>query len=209
MKSNIFISGVSSWIWNHLAKQLKDEFNIYWVSRRNPEIGWIDFSSLDLTDINESLKYIESKKDIGFDVMIFNAWIGYFDKFENMKTEEILSTINLNTISPIIFLNAMLPTISPKAKLIFIWSVASKKFFKHWAVYQASKFALRWFAGSLKNELKQKIYLINPSIADTGFFANNRLGDSAVDHFQTSLDSISDTIKDIISWKENRFEIDL
>ncbi len=187
-----------------------EEFNIYWVSRRRPPVSDIIFHSLDLTDFDKISEYTESIKWIDFDAVIFNAWVGYFDRFENMSSEEIMNTINLNSISPIIFLNSLLPHLSKKTKIIFIWSVASKKFYKFWTVYQASKFALRWFAGSLKNEIKQKVYLLNPCFVDTNFFENERIGIEIKWWYkETKLEAIYEVIENILDWSENRFEIDL
>ncbi|EKE26561.1 MAG: oxidoreductase [uncultured bacterium (gcode 4)] len=211
MKPNILITWISAWIWNYLAENLKNEFNIYWVSRRNPDIENINFQSLDLTNFGKIDNYIESIKNIDFDALIFNAWVGFFDKIENMKDEEIYETINLNVISPIIFIKKLIPYLSKKTKIVFVWSVASKKFFKFWSVYQASKFALRGFAGCLKNEIKQSVFLINPRFVDTKEFFKNERIELQIKwwYTETKIESILNSIKDILNWVERRFEIDL
>jgi short-subunit dehydrogenase len=61
------------------------------------------------------------------------------------------------------------------AKIFTIGSQASKHFFSGWAVYQASKWWLRGFIGSLRKEWKQyQLYLIHPQIVETRFFRSTR-----------------------------------
>jgi len=208
MKNNILITWVSFGIWNYLVNNLVNNYNIFWVSRTNPNISQLNFRSLDLKDFSQIKKYVESVKDVNFDTIIFNAWVGFFDKIENIKDEEIVETFQVNILSVIVLLRELLTIISPKTKLIFIWSVAGKKFFKYWTVYQASKFALRWFVGSLRNELKNKIHLINPQFVDTWFFKNERI-DIDWNFKETKVDEILEVVNNILEWKENRFEIDL
>lgn len=208
MKKNVLITWVSSGIWNFLTKNLTEDYNIYWISRTNPNISQLNFCSLDLKDFVQIRKYVESIKDINLDTVIFNAWVGFFDKIENIKDEEIIETLQVNIISIIVLLRELLSIISPKTKLIFIWSVAGKKFFKYWTVYQASKFALRWFAWSIKNELKNKVFLINPQYVDTWFFKNYRI-EIGWNFWETKVEEIFEVVNNILDWNENRFEIDL
>lgn len=205
---NILITWVSSGIGNFLAMNLIKNYNIYWVSRTNPDISQLNFHSLDLKDFSQIKEYTKLIKDINFDAIIFNAWVGFFDKIENIQDEEIVETFQVNIISVIVLLRELLSIISPKTKLVFIWSVAGKKFFKYWTVYQASKFALRWFVGSLRNELKNKIHLINPQFVDTWFFKNERI-DIDWNFKETKVDEILEVVNNILDWKENKFEIDL
>jgi len=208
MKNNILMTWVSFGIWNYLVNNLVNNYNIFWVSRTNPNISQLNFHSIDLKDFSQIKKYVESIKDVNFDTIIFNAWVGFFDKIENIKDGEIVETFQVNILSVIVLLRELLTIISPKTKLIFIWSVAGKKFFKYWTVYQASKFALRWFVGSLRNELKNKIHLINPQFVDTWFFKNERI-DIDWNFKETKVDEILEVVNNILEWKENRFEIDL
>lgn len=205
---NILITWVSSWIWKYLAENLKNNYSVYGVSRNNPNLENINFYTLDLTRFDKIDEYLKNIENIKFDLVILNAWVGFFDKIENMSDEEIITTLTLNSISPIIFTKKILKNLNNKSMLIFIWSVAGKKFFKYWSVYQSSKFALRWFAWSLKNELKQKVFIINPQYVDTSFFKNERI-DIEWKYKETKIETILETVKNIINKKENRFEIDL
>ncbi|MBP8016800.1 SDR family oxidoreductase, partial [Candidatus Gracilibacteria bacterium] len=128
----------------------------------------------------------------------------YFGNISNKKNLQMLQT---NLYSPILMLQNLLKNLNKNAKIIFIGSIASKKFFNFGAVYQASKFGLRGFAGSIKNEFKdKKIYIINPTIVKTNFFGGQ---ESKFNYKQTKIIDIFKTVENILNGKENRFEIDL
>jgi len=203
------ITWVSFGIGNYLVENLKKDYNIYWVSRTNSQISELNFHVLDLRDFVKINQYVESIKDINFDTIIFNAWVGFFDKLENIEDEEILETFQANIMSNIILLRELLKYISPKTKLVFIWSTAGKKFFKYGSVYQASKFALRWFAWSIRNEIKNKVFLINPQFVDTSNFYKNYRIEVTWKFSETKVEEILETVKNILRWNENRFEIDI
>jgi len=208
MKKNILITWISSWIWKHLAENLKNESNIYWISRTNPNIEDINYTSVDISDFWALKVYLNSVDWTQLDTIILNAWIWFFDEIQNLWETEILSTINTNLTANILIINSLVSKLQKECKIIFIWSVASKKFFKHWSVYQASKFWLRWFAWSLRNEIKQKVYHLNPQFVDTkNFFKNYRVWVEWRFN-ETNIDDILTIVKNIIDWNENRFEID-
>lgn len=220
---NILITWTSSGIWKSLKNNFQENYNIIWISRNHPLIPSLESRgstdevsenyhhiSIDLWDISNLEKisdYLE-KNNIILDTLILNAGIWFFDEFWNISEENYMKMLDINLKSPIILTQKLLPYLSQKAKIIFIGSICSKKFMKFWAVYQATKFGIRWFAGSLKNELKwKKIHLINPKIVETNFHNNSHI---AMDiHQKTEIWDILSTIENIFSWYETRFEIDL
>lgn len=209
MKPNILITWISSWIWKYISENLKKDFNIFGISRKNIQIEWINHTNIDLTNFNEVKKYIANIKENNFEAIIFNAWVWFFDKIENLSDEEIIETINLNLVSNIIFIKNLIPHLSKKTKIIFLWSIAGKKFFINWSAYQASKFGLRWFVWSLKNEIKQWVFIINPQfVNNTNFHRNYRI-ETSWKFRETRVEDIFEVIKNIINWEEKRFEIDL
>ncbi len=194
---NILITWDSKWIWKYLKDNLEKKYNIFWYSRTN---------NFDLTKF-ETFEKI--KNDIWInkiDILILNAWIWEFWKFESLNLKDLENIINLNLIANIRILKFLEENIKKDTKIIFIWSIISKKFMKDAAVYQASKFGIRWLAWWLKNEWK-KVFLINPKIVDTDFHKwkvelNNKLP-------ETKKEDIFNVINRIIIGEENRFEIDL
>jgi short-subunit dehydrogenase len=79
---------------------------------------------------------------------------------------------------------------------------------KYGAWYQATKFGLRGFVWALRNEIKQKVFLINPQYVDTNFFTQMRK-EPEWKYKETLVSEIYSTIKNILNNSESRFEIDL
>jgi len=187
MRKNILITWNSKWIWKYLFDDLKNENNVLWFSRKN----WYDLTNLE--DINKIfIEWI-------LDIVILNAWVWEFWKFEDNSLESYENIINLNLLWNIRILKKLEKNIDKNTKIIFIWSIISKKFMKNAAVYQASKFGLRWFAWWLKDEWK-KVFLINPKIVNTWFHDNKIELDKRFT--ETKLEDIINVIKGIISWEE-------
>lgn len=202
---NILITWTSSWIWNYLTKNLYLNNNIYSISRSDVDLKWITHF---LWDINDD-KFIDEiiDKIPNIDYLVLNAWIWYFDKFQNISLENHIEVLNTNLISNIKLVYKLINKIN--IWVIFIWSISSKKSSWNWASYSASKFWLRWFAMQLKNErLFKKIFFINPKIVKTNFHKNSKI--EIVWKFkETNIDEILDVLKNILNEDENRFEIDL
>lgn len=211
MNKKILITWTSRWLWNFLVSWLKNDYEVFWISRNPRQENDIKQFNIDLTKFelfNKIQNFFEQEK-VELDWIILNAWIWAFWNFTDFSDEEYINLINLNLTSQILLLKKLEKFLKKDAKIVFIWSISSRKFFKHWAVYQASKFWLRWFAGSLKNEWKdKKIYFLNPRILDTGFHDNAKVELSFNNEDYTNKEDILKTIKDILSWKEKRFEID-
>lgn len=212
MKKNILITWTSKWIWNYIAWNLKNDFNIFGISRTKSELDLYREINIDLTkfELFDNLVKNFEQTEIKFDAIILNAWIWYFGKFSSWTDEQYLNIINLNLTSNILLLKKLEKFLIPKAKIIFIWSVIGKKFMKYGAVYQASKFGLRWFAWALKNELKWIwVHIINPKIVDTTFHDEAKIELNFWENKYTSKDEILACINEILNWNDKRFEIDL
>ena len=194
---NILLTWNARWIWKYLEDNLKNDYSIFGFSKSN----WYDLSIKDTFN-----KIKENLWNIKLDYLILNAWVGEFWKFEENSLEKYENIINTNLLWNIRLLKILENNINKDTKIIFIWSIISKKFMKDAAVYQASKFWLRWLAGWLKSEWK-KVYILNPKIVKTWFHDWKIKLDKRFT--ETKLDDILKTIKNIFSWEENRFEIDL
>lgn len=202
---NILITWDSRGIWRAISDNFSAHLNIIWVSRNGKNIR-CDLSKKE--ELYCIIDYLE-ENNLKLDYIVINAWIGHFWEFYKWDIGRYEEIINLNLLSPIIMLHKLEKYLSEKAKIIFIWSIISKKFMKYWAVYQASKFGLRWFAWALKNELKgKKIHIINPAIVDTGFHDKAEI-EIKGNYKKTEIKDILEVVKNIISDKETRFEIDL
>lgn len=191
---NILLTWDSKWLWKAIYEDLSGIYTVFWVSR-----SW-DYKfdlSKDILDISRNFK------EIDFDVLILNAWVWYFGDFNDWCLEKYEEIINLNLLANIRLLKNL--NISKKTKIIFIWSIISKKFMKAASVYQASKFAIRWLAWWLKKEW-YKVYLINPKILDTEFHPYHL---DLKNFPKTNIKDIVKLVQNIINGLETRFEIDL
>ena len=214
--TNILITGHSRWIWKYLNDNLRQNYQIFWFSRENgfdlrkketfEKIKKICHTELVSASIEKQDPEINSGWQKYLNILILNAWIWEFWKFENIGLEKYEDIINLNLLANIRLLKVLEEKINKDTKIIFIWSIISKKFMKYASVYQASKFGLRWFAWGLKNEWK-KVFLINPKIVDTDFHKWKIELDKRFT--ETKLEDILDVVENIIDWEEKRFEIDL
>lgn len=204
----ILITWTSRWIWKYLSEKLKDKFEIYSISRTKTNKK--NNFNFDLCDFEKYDEFISKLWNIKFDLIILNAWVWYFWDYFDFSENEYIEIINTNLLSNILLINKLKDYFNIWIKIVFIWSIAWKKFMKYWAVYQASKFWLRWFAWSLKNEFKfWKIHIINPKIVDTDFHKNSKINFNFKKEMYTKKEDILEVIFDIIENKENRFEIDL
>lgn len=205
MLGKILITWTTSWIWNYIANNLKNSYEITWIWRKENNIDWIIFLKWDLKDELFLENISQNTQEI--DYLILNAWIWYFDNFKNITINEHKEIIEINLISKIILTHLLLDKI--KKWIIIIWSISSKKSWSLWASYAASKFWIRWFAMQLKNEIKNiKVHLINPKIVKTNFHSNSKI-EIVWKYKETNLEDILKTIENIFSWEEKRFEIDL
>ncbi len=199
---NILITWSNKWIWKAIKESLENKHTIFKVSK-NPSKD-DNFFQCDLTK-KEKIEQLDFW-DIIFDVIIFNAWVWYYGEFFEQKLENYEEIINLNLLSPIRLLKCLEHNINKDTKIIFLWSIASKKFMKHGSVYLASKFGLRWFAWWLKEEWK-KVYIINPKIVDTDFHKDKIILPENVKPIKS--EEIVSVVENVILGKELRFEIDL
>ncbi|MCP4522856.1 MAG: SDR family NAD(P)-dependent oxidoreductase, partial [Candidatus Gracilibacteria bacterium] len=153
LKKNILITGTSSGIGESVTKKISKFHDVIGVSRHIPVglEGGKNYThitcDLSISENRDKIRQYYEQSDKKIDVLLLNAGVGYFDNFENIPLSDYEYLLQLNLHAPIGLTHALLPFLSEKAKIIFIGSICSKKFMKYGAVYQASKFGLRGFAG--------------------------------------------------------------
>lgn len=199
---NILTTWTNSWIWKAIKDALKENNTIFKISKSQSKEE--KFFQCDLCK-KEEIEKLDFWSTI-FDVVIFNAWVWHYWEFFSQYLENYEEMINLNLLSPMRLLKYLEHNISKNTKIIFIGSIASKKFMKNWSVYLASKFGLRWFAWWLKEEWK-KVYIINPKIVDTAFHKGKI--DLPENVECKKVEDVVWLVEKIINWEEKRFEIDL
>ena len=148
----------------------------------------LDLSLLD--ELPEQLKLLH-KRLAAIDGVICSAGYGRFGALEQFSPQQIRAMIDLNLTSQILLARAFLPTLKKQrhGNLLFIGSEAALSGGKNGAVYCASKFALRGFAQSLRQECAAsgvRVGIVNPGMVATDFFRDLdfRPGGSQDQHLQ-------------------------
>ena len=171
-------------------KLLQENCQIVAVSRQiekafdqQPNVKTFPLDLSDVQKLPQRLRELHAQFPNITDV-VCNAGVGRFGSIEEFSPEQIQSLINLNLTSHILTAREFLPAFKKRKQgsLIFIGSEAALAGGKKGAVYSATKFALRGFAQSLREESAGagiKIGLINPGMVRSDFFneLNFRPGD--------------------------------
>jgi len=133
--------------------------------------------SLDLTQLDELPDQIKAiaKQHPDINGVIFNAGVGRFGSLEEFSPKQIRHLVDLNLTSQILLARELLPNIKRRGQgdLVFIGSEAALSGSRKGSVYCATKFALRGFAQSLREECSNsgiRSTIINPGMVKTGFF---------------------------------------
>ncbi|MCB1763624.1 MAG: SDR family oxidoreductase [Gammaproteobacteria bacterium] len=120
------------------------------------------------------------------------AGYGRFGALEQFSPTQIRALIDTNLTSQILLVREFLPAFKQRhtGQLIFIGSEAALAGGRNGTIYCASKFALRGFAQSLREECAAsgiQVGLINPGMVATSFFRNLdfRPGAAADQHLTT------------------------
>ena len=115
----ILITGTSSGIGKNLGQELWKHHTIYGISRKSSDLEIQEF----LWDINNEAFLSEIYKKVPeIDWIILNAWVGYFDRFENISLKEHKEIIQTNLLANIIFTHIFSKKIT--SGIIFIWSIS-------------------------------------------------------------------------------------
>jgi short-subunit dehydrogenase len=132
---------------------------------------------LDLSKLNvlpDKLKKIHRHSN-SVDTLICNAGFGRFGSLEEFSSVQICDLIDLNLTSQILLTREFVPAMKAQGfgDIVFMGSEAAIKGGKRGAVYSATKFALRGFAESLREECSGsgvRVSIINPGMVATDFF---------------------------------------
>lgn len=182
LKRCVLVTGASSGIGRAVARQLLNQgHHVIGVSRDirkfSNTVDGFDALQLDLgqlADLPEQLGDL-AQRFPDLDAAVFCAGFGRFGTLEQFSYPQIERLMTVNFTGPAFLARALLPQLKSKANsdLIFIGSEAALKGSRNGAVYCASKFALRGFTQSLREECSKshlRVSLINPGMVKTEFF---------------------------------------
>jgi short-subunit dehydrogenase len=132
----------------------------------------LDLSELD----NISAQFRSIRRKFGnLNALVCNAGYGRFGSLEEFSSTQIRDLIDLNLTSQILLTREFLPAMKKQGfgDIVFMGSEAALRGGKRGAVYSATKFALRGFAESLREECSGtgvRVSIINPGMVATDFF---------------------------------------
>lgn len=208
-KKTILITGSSRGIGLQTTIRLLEKgYKVIGLSRTKPHLShpFFTFYPVDLEKIDtlDSLfkQLLSSHKDIS--VLILNAGIGLFGYLEQLKPEQLTKSMNVNFISQALLCHSFITHLKnlKSSDIIFIGSEAALQGGKAGSFYAASKFALRGFAQSIKQEcLKShvRVSLIHPGMVRTHFYENCYFEPGAEDDQALSPQDIAHVILHILS----------
>jgi len=160
---------------------LEDGFKVLGVGRRLSPLKSVSDKyihyQIDLEKVTKSEKEFGRliKENPEVSGLVHCAGIGEFDNIENMSLPTIEKLININLLSAIVVTKLLVPKLKSKneGSLVYIGSEAGLKGSKKGAVYSASKFALRGFTQSIRDETAKNnvsVTIVNPGMIRGRFF---------------------------------------
>lgn len=174
----IVITGASSGIGLEMLEILKKENKIFAVARNTDSIkcneNVMSFSCDVSVAVNVDLLFEEAIKYLGeIDVFFANAGFAYYEKIENPDWIHISKIFETNVFS-VIYSLQKLKSIKKEKEFKFVVTASAMSYLAvpGYALYAATKFALKGFADSFRQELLpgQLLSLVYPVATYTSFF---------------------------------------
>lgn len=212
------ITGASTGIGKKLAIELSDDYFVYLISRNkiklentkkiiehrnnNCEVISCDISQNDaINEISTKIKYIEN-----VELLINNAGLGVFKSITDTTIDDWDKTINTNLKGSFLMTKMIVDQFkaNKRGKIIFVNSVAGIKPFENSTSYCASKYGLRGFASSLREELRSfnvKVISIFPGAVNTSIWNDKNMDEHR--EFMMQTDDLCEIIINSINAKNN------
>lgn len=181
-QKSLLITGASSGIGLAVAKHQCDQgWKVTGLAREFTKANFAHSNFIPhKIDLSETKNLTQNLKKIGlhnthFDAVLFNAGQGLFGKIEQLSEQDIQNLLNINLHSSILLAKCVLPLFKKQGHgdLIFIGSEAALQGGQQGSIYCATKFGLRGFALSLREECANsnvRVTLIHPGMVRTAFF---------------------------------------
>ena len=210
VKPIAIVTGASTGIGRELAIELSNNYFVYLVSRSITNLNKTkevilnnkndcDIIAADITNeesVEKIYNAIHNKNNI--ELLINNAGIAIFKDISNTSIDDWDKTINVNLRGSFLMTRLAVEIFKLKktGKIVFINSGAGLKPFKDSSAYVASKYGLRGFASSLREELREynvKVVSVFPGAVDTPLWDNKN-----VDKIRQDMMNVNDLCQTII-----------
>lgn len=135
-------------------------------------------SSVIIADLSASdgcEKLLESVGDGSIDMLVNNAGVGIAKPVEELTLEDLQKTLAVNVTAPFLITQGLLRQMKRGSSIVNILSTASKNVFTDFSVYCMSKFALKGFSDTLREELRPRgirVIGVYPGSVDTSIWDN-------------------------------------
>jgi len=217
-KPAAIITGASTGIGKEMAVKLSDQYFIYLISRNIEKLKKTaqlindkkNECKIIVSDISrkDCIKSISSQVDVDRDVslVINNAGVGVFNPISSLSVEDWDMQLNTNLRGSFLVTKIFIDQLKAKKSgtIVFINSVAGLNPYKNSTAYVASKYGLRGFASSLREELREyniKVLSIFPGAIDTPLWDNMNMDSLREDMMSAS--NTADTIIKAIETPNN------
>ena len=181
-KRKMLLTGAGGGIGRSIATLLlSSDWRIVGVGRDPARPGFsqkaFSQATIDLSDLEhlpEQLRLLASEHE-DIDSVVCAAGVGRFGSLEEFSYQQIRELIDINLTSQLYVVRAFLPLLKRRGRgdVVLIGSEAALAGGARGAVYSATKFALRGFCQSLRQESAAagiRVTLINPGMVRTDFF---------------------------------------
>ena len=212
------ITGASTGIGRSLSVKLSNQYLVYLISRNKDNLNKTkelinaqnNKCKIIVADIskNESVdsiySQIEDKNKI--ELLINNAGIGVFKNITDTSINDWDNTLNTNLRGSFLMTKMIINNLKSKKNgtIVFISSVAGLQPYKNATAYVASKYGLRGFASSLREELREfniKVITVFPGAVNTPIWNNKNMDDLRKDMIHP--DNLSKIIINSINAEDN------
>ncbi len=195
MSSNplAIITGASTGIGKYVSLKLSENnYSVILIARNEQKLqlikekiqkkgGDCHIISADLSKKSSIKKISDFIGNKNIDVLVNNAGIGIFNNIENITVSDWDQQMDTNLRGSFLMTKLSVKSMIEKrsGKIVFINSVAGLNPYPYSSAYVASKYGLRGFSSSIREELREyniKVISIHPGAIDTPFW-NNVKGD--------------------------------
>ena len=203
------ITGASTGIGRSLAVKLSNQYLVYLISRNKKKLNKtkelinaqnneckVIISDISKTEsINDIYSQIKQKEKI--ELLVNNAGIGVFKSISDTTIDDWDNTINTNLRGTFLMTKMIIDQLksNQNGKIVFISSVAGLQPYKNSTAYVASKYAMRGFAASLREELREfniKVITVFPGAVNTRIWDNKNMDELREGMMKT--DDLTETI---------------